>query len=218
MRSRDVDDAGHGKSDRGGSVKGSGPPTGGDDPRREPTGLRRFLRSVSLSEIVKGLSLTMKHLFTPAVTRQYPKEQREPFEGSRGLHALVRNPETGEEVCVGCCLCAAMCPSECIDIYTSEGNEHEKVVDRYEIDTLRCVYCGLCVEACPYGAVVMTEHFAYSDYSKEAFLYDKQRLLGNWDRHFGDKKGKGYLSRFWKPKRSDFGARRTAANPEEDEG
>lgn len=171
---------------------------------REPTGISAFLRQISLAEIIRGLALTMKHLLTPSVTRQYPKEEREPFAGSRGLHALVRDPDTGEAECVGCCLCAAMCPSECIHIYTSDGEDHEKVLDRYEIDTLRCVYCGFCVEACPYGAVVMTEHFAYSHYSKDAFLYDKKRLLENWDRHFGENKGRSYLERFWKPRKKDF--------------
>ncbi len=172
--------------------------------RGEPTGFAAFLRRVSLAEILRGLALTMKHLFTPSVTRQYPSEEREPFPGSRGLHALVRDPATGEAECVGCCLCAAMCPSKCIHIYTSEGENHGKVLNRYEIDTLRCVYCGFCVEACPYGAVVMTEHFAYSGYSKDAFLYTKERLLENWDRHFGEKKGRSYLERFWRPRKQDF--------------
>jgi NADH-quinone oxidoreductase subunit I len=94
-----------------------------------------------------------------------------------------------------------MCPSECIHIYTSDGDDHEKILDRYEIDTLRCVYCGFCVEACPYGAVVMSEHFAYSGYTREEFLYTKDRLLDNWDQHF------------WRPRRDDFSAARPAKKP-----
>lgn len=182
--------------------------------RGEPTGFAKLLKMVSFGEILRGLWLTMKHLFTPPVTRQYPSEQREPFPGTRGLHALVRDSETGEEACVGCCLCAAMCPSECIHIYTSDGENHEKILDRYEIDTLRCVYCGFCVEACPYAAVVMSEHFAYSGYTREEFLYTKEQLLDNWDKFFGEKKGRSYLDRFWRPRKEDLGATRTAKKPD----
>jgi NADH-quinone oxidoreductase subunit I len=186
----------------------------GPERRGEPTRFAKLLKMVSFGEILRGLWLTMKHLFTPSVTRQYPSEKREPFPGSRGLHALVRDSETGEEACVGCCLCAAMCPSECIHIYTSDGEDHEKILDRYEIDTLRCVYCGFCVEACPFAAVVMSEHFAYSGYTREEFLYTKERLLDNWDRFFGEKKGKRYLDRFWRPRREDFSATRQAKKPD----
>jgi len=186
----------------------------GPERRGEPTRFAKLLKMVSFGEILRGLWLTMKHLFTPSVTRQYPSEEREPVPGARGLHALTRNPETGEEECVGCCLCAAMCPSECIHIYTSDGDDHEKILDRYEIDTLRCVFCGFCVEACPYGAVVMSEHFAYSGYTREEFLYTKEQLLDNWDRHFGEKKGKSYLDRFWRPRREDLSATRQAKKPD----
>jgi NADH-quinone oxidoreductase chain I len=197
----------------------SQPDPGRQEPERrgEATGFAKLLKMISLREILRGLALTMKHLFTPSVTRQYPAEEREPVPGARGLHALVRDHETGDVVCVGCCLCAAMCPSECIHIYTSDGPDHEKLLDRYEIDTLRCVYCAFCVEACPYGAVVMSEHFAFSGYTKEEFLYTKDQLLDNWDRHFGKKKGQRYLDRFWRPRRSDFKARRTAEKSEGDQ-
>jgi len=164
-----------------------------------------FFKKVFFIEIIKGLALTMKHLFTPAVTRQYPTEIREPFPGSRGLHALVRDAETGREKCVGCGLCAAMCPSQCIHIYTIEGEDHRKVVDRYEIDVLRCVFCAFCVEACPFGAVVLTDHFEYSDYSREAFYFTKERLLENWDKYMSGSKGREYFKRFWRPKSEDFG-------------
>lgn len=163
-----------------------------------------FVKKVFFIEILQGLALTLKHFFTPSVTRQYPKEKREPFAGSRGLHALVRNPD-GKEKCVGCGLCAAMCPSECIYIYTSEGDDHKKIVDRYEIEVLRCVYCALCVEACPYGAVVLTEHFEYSNYTREDFYFTKERLLENWDKFMANSRGLDYLDRFWRPKSGDFG-------------
>lgn len=163
-----------------------------------------IIKKVFLIEILQGLALTFRHMVTPAVTRQYPEEKREPFPGSRGLHALVRDEATGKEKCVGCGLCAAMCPSQCIHIYTTEGDDHKKVVERYEVDTLRCIFCAFCVEACPYGAIALTEHFEYSDYSRKAFYYTKDRLLGNWDRHMSGAKGREYFEKFWRPKTEDI--------------
>lgn len=164
-----------------------------------------LVKKVLLVELFKGLALTFRHMLRPAVTRQYPDEKRDPFPGSRALHALVRNPETGKEKCVGCGLCAAMCPSQCIHIYTSEGDDHKKIVDRYEVDVLRCVFCGLCVEACPYGALALTPHFAYSGYTRSEFYYTKDRLLENWDKYMSGATGIEYLERFWGPKSAYFG-------------
>jgi NADH-quinone oxidoreductase subunit I len=173
-----------------------------------------LIKKVFFIEIMQGLALTLKHLFSPPVTRQYPTEKREPFPGSRGLHALVRNPATGKEKCVGCGLCAAMCPSQCIHIYTSEGDDNKKVVDRYEVEVLRCVFCALCVEACPYGALALTDHFEYSNYKREDFYYTKEMLLENWDKYMPGEKGLDYLDRFWGPKSADFPA---PAAPKEEE-
>ncbi|HDZ62369.1 MAG TPA: NADH-quinone oxidoreductase subunit NuoI [Nitrospirae bacterium] len=164
---------------------------------------KELIKKVLFVEIISGLALTLKHLFSPAVTRQYPKERREPVPGARALHALAKDDD-GQAKCVGCGLCAAMCPSQCIYIYTSEGEDHKKVVDRYEIDTLRCIFCALCVEACPFGAVVLTDHFEYSDYTREAFYYNKDRLLENWDKYMAGEKGKVYFEKFWGPKSKDF--------------
>lgn len=165
--------------------------------------LNELIKKVFLVEIFKGLSLTLSGLFTKPVTRRYPKVKRQTVMGYRGLHALVRNSSTGEAKCVGCGLCAAICPSQCIKIYTSEGPEHQKIVDRYEIDVLRCLYCAFCVEACPYGAVVLTPHFEYSDYTRDAFYMTKEKLLENWDRYMG-KAGYEYFDSFWNPKRAHF--------------
>ncbi len=166
--------------------------------------ITELIKKIFLIEILQGLAVTLKQWVSPPVTRQYPKEKREPFPGSRGLHALVRNPATGKEKCVGCGLCAAMCPSECIYIYTSEGDDNKKVVDRYEIEVLRCVYCALCVEACPYGALVLTDHYEYSDYTREAIYYTKEKLLENWDKYMAGDKGTEYLEKFWRPRTEDF--------------
>lgn len=165
--------------------------------------LRELVRKVFFVEIIKGMSLTLSRFFSTPVTRRYPKEKRAAAAGFRGLHALVRNPATGEAKCVGCGLCAAICPSRCINIYTSEGSEDQKVVDRYEVEVLRCTFCGLCVEACPYGAIVLTPHYEYSNYSRDDFFMTKERLLQNWDQFMGDE-GYEYLDRFWNPKSGHF--------------
>lgn len=174
------------------------------------------IKKVFLIEILQGLALTLKQWVSPSVTRQYPEEKREPFPGSRGLHALVRDPETGRAKCVGCGLCAAICPSQCIYIYTSEGDDHKKVVDRYEIEVLRCVYCALCVEACPYGAVVLTPHYEYSAYTREEMYYKKDRLLENWDKFMAGPRGTEYFEKFWRPKSRDFSSH-ASSKPDSDE-
>jgi NADH-quinone oxidoreductase subunit I len=166
--------------------------------------VKEFTKKVLFIEILQGLGLTLKHLFSPAVTRQYPSEKREPFPGARGLHALVKDEATGKAKCVGCGLCAAMCPSQCIYIYTREGEDYKKIVDRYEIDVLRCVFCAFCVEACPYGAVALTGHYEYSDYSRDVFYYTKERLLENWDKYMAGDKGREYFKKFWRPMSEDF--------------
>ncbi|HAK88676.1 MAG: hypothetical protein A2077_02725 [Nitrospirae bacterium GWC2_46_6] len=165
--------------------------------------VKDIVKKVFLLEIIKGMALTLRMMFTRPVTRQYPEEKRPPFPGFRGLHALPRK-EDGTAKCVGCGLCSAVCPSQCIKVYTSEGPNHEKIVDRYEIEVLRCVYCAFCVEACPFGAVVLTDHYEYSDYSRDAFYMTKEKLLANWDKFMAGKKGEEYFERFWRPKSEDF--------------
>lgn len=166
----------------------------------------QLVRTLFLIEIFKGMALTLRSMLTHPVTRQYPKEKRPTMPGFRGLHALTRDFETGEARCVGCGLCAAVCPSKCIYIYTADSLDHKKVVERYEIEVLRCVYCGLCVEACPYTAVVLTEHYEYSDYSRDAFYMTKEKLLKNYDRYIGPKKEREYFKKLWHPTVNDFDA------------
>lgn len=170
----------------------------------------KLIRTIFFVEILKGLALTFKTLFTPPVTRRYPLVKRPVQPGFRGLHALAKNEE-GKMKCVGCGLCGAYCPSQCIYIYTTEGENHEKFVDRYEIEVLRCVYCGFCVEACPFGAISLSEHYEYSDYSRDAFYMTKEKLLENWDKYFAGEKGKRYYRDFWRPKSEDFQGYETQA-------
>lgn len=168
--------------------------------------VKELIKTIFFTEIIKGMALTLKSMFTHAVTRQYPEEKRPAMPGFRGLHALARNYETGEARCVGCGLCAAVCPSQCIHIYTADSPDHKKVVERYEIDVLRCTFCGFCVEACPFAAVVLTEHYEYADYSRDAFYMTKEKLLSNWDKYMGKEKDMEYFKRFWHPTSDDFGA------------
>jgi NADH-quinone oxidoreductase subunit I len=173
------------------------------DEVENPSRLSCFIKTVFFTEIVRGMALTLKTMFTKPVTRQYPKEKCEPMAGFRGLHALAKTAE-GKMKCVGCGLCAAMCPSRCINIYTTEGPDHNKVVDRYEIEVLKCVFCAFCVEACPYGAIVLTPHFEYSGFTREEFLMTKEKLLDNWDKYMAGEKGERYFERFWNPREGHF--------------
>ncbi len=162
--------------------------------------VKEFIKKILFIEILKGLALTLSRLFSRAVTIQYPKERRPIAPGFRGLHALAKHPVTGQPKCVGCGLCATICPSQCISIFREKGK-----VARYEIEVLRCIYCGFCVEACPYGAIALTENYEYSDYSKENLYMTKDKLLINWDKYMHGAKGEEYFKKFWRPQSEDFG-------------
>jgi NADH-quinone oxidoreductase subunit I len=164
----------------------------------------KFIKTITFYEILQGMALTLSRFFSKPITRQYPEEPHQSMAGFRGLHALVRESSTGREKCIACGLCAAVCPSQCITIYTGEDADGRKVAERYEVEVLRCVFCSFCVEACPVGAVVLTEHYAYSGYTREEFFYDKERLLENWDKYMAGDKGKRYLKDFWLPKIGEF--------------
>ncbi|MBE0427512.1 MAG: NADH-quinone oxidoreductase subunit NuoI [Nitrospirae bacterium] len=160
---------------------------------------KKFIKTVTFIEILKGMALTLSRFFSRSVTIQYPDERRPIAPGFRGQHALAKHPQTGEAKCVGCGLCATICPSQCIHVFREKGK-----VSRYEIEVLRCIYCGFCVEACPYGAVVLTENYEYSDYSKENLYMTKEKLLSNWDKYMPGNKGEEYFKRFWRPMSGDF--------------
>ena len=160
---------------------------------------KEFLRKILFIEILKGMALTLRRLFSHAVTIQYPKERRPIAPGFRGQHALAKDSE-GKAKCVGCGLCATICPSQCIYISREKGQ-----VTKYEIEVLRCIYCGFCVEACPYGAIVLTENYEYSDYSRDAIYMKRDKLLSNWDKYMPGKKGEEYFKKFWRPISEDFG-------------
>ena len=167
---------------------------------------REVAKRFTFIEILKGLALTFRKMLSKAVTVQYPKEKRKSFFGSdvapgfRGLHALAKKGPTGEAKCVGCGLCMAMCPSQCIKVTREKGK-----VTGYEIEVLRCIYCGFCVEACPYGAISLTENYEYGAYKREDLLMTKDKLLRNWDSHMAGKTGEDYFKKFWRPMSEDFG-------------
>lgn len=164
-----------------------------------------IIKYLFFPEIIKGLALTFKTLFKSPVTRRYPMVKPPVAPGFRGLHALAKD-DSGRMKCVGCGLCGAYCPSQCIHIYTAEGDDNRKVVERYEIDVARCIFCGFCVEACPFGAISLSEHYEYANYKREAFYMTKEKLLENWDRYFPGEKGIRYYQDFWKPQSEDFKA------------
>jgi NADH-quinone oxidoreductase subunit I len=136
-----------------------------------------------LPGVLKGMFITLSHLFKKKVTIQYP-EQKRPFpQVFRGLHVLNRDEE-GRERCTACGLCAVACPAEAITMEAAErlpGEENlyreEKYAARYEINMLRCIFCGLCEEACPKDAIYLSQTFAPANYGRKGFIYKKEDLL-----------------------------------------
>lgn len=138
---------------------------------------------IYLPAVIKGLGITLRHLFKKKATYNFP-EQTRPFSPVfRGLHILNRDEE-GRERCTACGLCAVACPAEAITMEAAErkpGEEHlyreEKYAARYEINMLRCIFCGFCEEACPKDAIYLTETFAPANYQRKGFIYGKEDLL-----------------------------------------
>ncbi|WP_297058183.1 NADH-quinone oxidoreductase subunit NuoI [Thermosulfurimonas sp.] len=158
------------------------------------------IRTIFLTEIAKGLWLTLRKMFSRPVTVQYPEERKPVAPGFRGRHALVRDPNTGRERCIGCLRCAKVCPSRCIYIETERDPETKRmVVKRYEVEALRCVFCGYCEEVCPVNAIVLTEFYEYVGYRREDLYFDKERLLANWDEFLTTQK-RPYFNPYWKPR------------------
>ncbi|MBJ6726016.1 NADH-quinone oxidoreductase subunit NuoI [Geomesophilobacter sediminis] len=125
--------------------------------------------------LIKGLQITLSHLFKKPVTLQYPDERPQIAPGFRGLHALKVSHENAK--CVACYLCPTVCPAKCITVEAGEDANHNKFAAKYEIDMLRCIFCGYCVEACPVDALKMTEEFELANYKRADFTFTKDRLL-----------------------------------------
>lgn len=160
--------------------------------------LREIVNTIFLVEIFKGLFLTLKMLFSKSVTIQYPFERRKIHDGFRGKPALVRDPVTDSDKCIGCMRCTAVCPSRCISI-KREKRENKMVVVDYIIDASKCIFCAYCVEACPVCALVLTEDFEYSSYSRNNLIFNREKLLKNWDEFVSKWPADFYFNKFWQP-------------------
>jgi NADH-quinone oxidoreductase subunit I len=143
--------------------------------------LDRTARSLLLTELVSGLALTLKYIFRPKVTLNYPFEKGPLSPRFRGEHALRRYPN-GEERCIACKLCEAICPAQAITIEAEPREDGSRRTTRYDIDMTKCIYCGLCEEACPVDAIVEGPNFEFATETREELLYDKQKLLANGER------------------------------------
>ncbi len=140
--------------------------------------LDRTARSFLLSELVTGFALTLKYMFKPKVTVNYPYEKGPLSPRFRGEHALRRYPN-GEERCIACKLCEAVCPANCIVIDAEPREDGSRRTTRYDIDMTKCIYCGLCQEACPVDAIVETPNLEFSTETREELFYNKEKLLDN---------------------------------------
>lgn len=140
-----------------------------------------YFRSLMLLELIKGLSLTMRYFFRPGITINFPEEKTPKSPRFRGLHALRRYPN-GEERCIACKLCEAVCPAVAITIESTQREDGSRRTTRYDIDLFKCIYCGFCEESCPVDAIVETGHLEYHFERREESILTKEKLLAIGDR------------------------------------
>mgnify|MGYP001824130217 FL=1 len=143
--------------------------------------MTNYIKSLFLFELLKGLSLTGRYLFAKKVTIQYPEERAPMSPRFRGLHAQRRYPN-GEERCIACKLCEAVCPALAITIEAEPREDGSRRTTRYDIDLFKCIFCGFCEESCPVDAIVETRHYEYHFESRDGSVINKQELLANGDR------------------------------------
>jgi len=144
--------------------------------------IKDTLGSLMLVELLKGLSVTGRYFFAQKMTIRYPEERTPQSNRFRGLHALRRYPN-GEERCIACKLCEAVCPAMAITIESEQREDNTRRTTRYDIDLTKCIFCGLCEESCPVDSIVETRVFDYHGEQRGDLLYTKDMLLAVGDKH-----------------------------------
>ena len=144
--------------------------------------LKRYFSTFLLYELLKGLFVTGRHLFVRKITVQYPEERAPISPRFRGLHALRRYPN-GEERCIACKLCEAVCPALAITIESEQRSDGTRRTTRYDIDLTKCIYCGFCEEACPVDSIVETPLMDYHGENRGGLYYTKEMLLAVGDKY-----------------------------------
>ena len=142
----------------------------------------KFLKSLLVLELFKGLGLTGRRMFSRKITVQYPEEKTPQSNRFRGLHALRRYPN-GEERCIACKLCEAVCPALAITIEAEEREDGTRRTTRYDIDLFKCIYCGFCEESCPVDSIVETRVFEYAFENRGENVMTKEMLLAVGDKY-----------------------------------
>jgi len=144
--------------------------------------VKDFIGSLLLKELLKGLALTGRYMFSRKITIQYPEEKTPASPRFRGLHALRRYPN-GEERCIACKLCEAVCPALAITIESEQRSDGTRRTTRYDIDLTKCIFCGFCEESCPVDSIVETHIADYHGETRGDLYYTKEMLLAVGDRY-----------------------------------
>ena len=144
--------------------------------------IKRYFNRLFLLELMKGLYLTGRYMFRKKITVQYPEEKTPQSHRFRGLHALRRYPN-GEERCIACKLCEAVCPAAAITIESEQREDGSRRTTRYDIDLTKCIFCGFCEESCPVDSIVETRIFEYHGEERGDLLLTKSQLLEIGDKY-----------------------------------
>ena len=141
----------------------------------------RTIKTIFLVDFLRALAIAIKEIFKSKKTVNYPFEKGRISSRFRGQHALRRYPN-GEERCIACKLCEAVCPAQAITIESEPRNDGSRKTTRYDIDMVKCIYCGLCEESCPVDSIVQGPNFEFATETREELYYNKEKLLDNGDR------------------------------------
>ncbi len=144
--------------------------------------IKNYIKSFTLWELLKGMRITGKYFISPGITILYPEEKTPMSPRFRGLHALRRYPN-GEERCIACKLCEAVCPALAITIESEQRNDGSRRTTRYDIDLFKCIFCGFCEEACPVDSIVETRVFEYHFENRGENIMTKDKLLAIGDQY-----------------------------------